>query len=174
MGTDEGMLKTPVCVYIGIGSNLDNPYWQVVAACTALAALPESRVLAQSPWYRNRALGPGEQANYLNGVVALETRLAPLVLLAALQAIEQQQGRTRTQRWAARTLDLDILLYGHYAITEPTLHVPHPRLYERYFVLYPLSMLAPQLVLPNGRSITACLADCPQHVLLEYSDRRHF
>ncbi|HEY9036475.1 MAG TPA: 2-amino-4-hydroxy-6-hydroxymethyldihydropteridine diphosphokinase [Pseudomonadales bacterium] len=139
-----------ITAYIGIGSNLDQPHSQVQRALTALAALPRSQLTDCSPWFGSKAVGPGVQADYVNGVARLETDLSPHDLLAALQSIEQQHGRLRTQRWAARTLDLDILLYGNERIADADLTVPHPRLLERAFVLQPLLALAPTLVLPDG------------------------
>src|SRR5690606_16070802 len=97
--------------YIALGSNLSNPRQQVEQALGALGQLPNSRVVAQSAWYESRAIGPGEQPDYINGVALIETSLEPHDLLNRLQAIEATQGRIREQRWAARTLDLDILLY---------------------------------------------------------------
>ncbi|HEY8386192.1 MAG TPA: 2-amino-4-hydroxy-6-hydroxymethyldihydropteridine diphosphokinase, partial [Porticoccaceae bacterium] len=131
--------------FIAIGSNLDNPRRQVADAVAALSGLQGSRLVALSPWYRSAAIGPGSQPDYLNGVARLTTRLSPRHLLAALQAIEHAQGRQRTEHWGPRTLDLDILLYGNEIIAEPDLIVPHPRLTQRNFVLYPLADLAPDL-----------------------------
>ncbi len=146
--------------YIAIGSNLDNPRQQVEKAVSALARLPQTRLAAVSPWYRSAAIGPGQQPDYLNGVARLDTGLDPRQLLAALQAIENDQGRQRGERWAARTLDLDILLYSDQVIAETGLTIPHPRLAERNFVLYPLVDLAPDLVLPDGTPLGALLAKC--------------
>ncbi len=142
-----------ITAYIGIGSNLDNPLQQVNAATKALAALPESSLLACSPWFGSTAIGPGQQPDYVNGVVALATDLSPDALLLALQAIEQQHDRQREQRWAARTLDLDILLYGDQRIDTPDLIVPHPRMLGRPFVLQPLLAIAADLTLPDGSQL---------------------
>src|SRR5690554_655835 len=139
--------------YIALGSNLDKPLSQVEQAVTAIAKL--GRITALSPWYRSKAVGPGEQADYINGVLGLETTLNADELLLALQAIEQQQGRVRTVHWGARTLDLDILLFGDNIIDEPHLQVPHPRMTERNFVIYPLHDIAHTLQLPNGESIAS-------------------
>lgn len=137
--------------YIALGSNLDAPLLQVENAVKALASL--GTVSAISPWYKSKAIGPGEQADYINGVACLETALEPDALLTALQAIEQQQGRTRTVRWGARTLDLDILLFGDSIIEQTHLQVPHPRMKERNFVIYPLYDIASTLALPTGESV---------------------
>ena len=146
-------------VYIGIGSNLAEPLTPVRHAITALKAIPASTLLAVSPWYGSHPVGgPAGQPDYINGVACLQTRLAPHALLDALQTIEQQQSRERHTRWGARTLDLDLLLYDDQLIHDERLTVPHPRMAERAFVLAPLADIAPQLVLPNGCSVTSLLS----------------
>lgn len=140
--------------YLGLGSNLASPHAQLHRALDALAQLPHTRLIAVSPFYGSTAIGPGTQPDYVNGAAQLETGLAPRDLLRALQDIERHQGRERgPERWLPRTLDLDILLYGDQHIDEPHLHIPHPRLHERNFVLLPLFDLAPDLVLPDGRAL---------------------
>jgi len=108
-------------------------------------------------------MGPEDQPDYINAVARLETWLEPHDLLRALQAIEQQHGRVRQLRWGARTLDLDLLLYGDAIIDRPELKVPHPGLHQRPFVLYPLQDIDPALMIPGmGRlsDITrACLPE---------------
>ena len=147
--------------YIGLGSNLAEPEHQLKQALAALAGLPQSRLIATAPLYRSAPMGPQEQPDYLNTVAALDTGLEPLQLLDALQAIEQRQGRVRDgERWGARTLDLDLLLYGDRVIDTPRLQVPHPGLGQRNFVLYPLYDLAPQLRLPDGRSVEQLRRAC--------------
>ena len=148
-------------VYIGIGSNLADPIAQVRQAVQSLDTLPQTRCLACSPLYRSKPLGPSGQPDYLNAVAALATTLPALELLAQLQAIETAQGRVRTIRWGPRTLDLDILLYGDVQLSEPRLIIPHPRLRERAFVLYPLRELAPGLRLPDGTTLAELLEQCP-------------
>lgn len=149
--------------YIGLGSNLDNPLEQVERAVKALAEL--GTITAQSPWYQSQAIGPGDQDDYINGVVALTTQLAPLQLLHALQAIENHQGRVRTVRWGERTLDLDILLYEQLELNSEELTIPHPYLCERAFVLYPLLDIAPELKLPKGQPISSFKAAVSQQKL---------
>lgn len=156
--------------FIAIGSNLDNPRRQVADAVAALSGLQGSRLVALSPWYRSAAIGPGSQPDYLNGVARLTTRLSPRHLLAALQAIEHAQGRQRTEHWGPRTLDLDILLYGNEIIAEPDLIVPHPRLTQRNFVLYPLADLAPDLIFPDGTPLKEVLAKCQQDGIVRDAD----
>jgi 2-amino-4-hydroxy-6-hydroxymethyldihydropteridine diphosphokinase len=142
-----------ITAYIGLGSNLDDPLNQIEQAALELAALPGCQLLALSPRYRSAPMGPADQPDYINAVAALATQLEPLALLDALQAIEQQHGRQRLLRWGARTLDLDLLLYGEQTIDHPRLMVPHPGMLERAFVLVPLADIAAQLVLADGQNV---------------------
>ncbi len=148
--------------YIALGSNLSGPLGQLQRATDALHELPDTRLERISRVYHSAAVGPGEQPDYLNAVVCVETSLAALDLLDALQAIETAQGRVRTERWGARTLDLDLLLYGDATIDCSRLRVPHPRMCERAFVLLPLAdIAAANLQLPNGEELAKLVAACP-------------
>ncbi|QIH10872.1 MULTISPECIES: 2-amino-4-hydroxy-6-hydroxymethyldihydropteridine diphosphokinase [unclassified Pseudomonas] len=148
-------------IYIGMGSNLAAPEEQLRSAVEALAQLPQSRLYGVSAFYQSDSLLPG-QPRYTNAVAALDSTLPPLALLDALQAIENQQGRERNERWGPRTLDLDILLFGDRLIDEPRLKVPHYHMQARPFVLYPLAELAPaDLQLADGRTLQELLAACP-------------
>lgn len=152
---------TGVRVFIGLGSNLDDPVTQLTRALAALQQLPQSRVLAQSSLYRSAPMGPADQPDYVNAVIELETALDALELLSRLQAIEQSQGRTRTGlRWGPRTLDLDLLLYGNEIIDLPTLKVPHPGMAVRNFVLYPLHEIARAMDVPGVGPLSALLKRC--------------
>lgn len=112
-------------VYIGLGSNLAEPLRQLQAALAAIAELPHSQLVTTSSFYASDPLGPPDQPRYVNAVAALDTELAPLELLDALQRIEQEQGRVRkAERWGPRTLDLDILLFGNRLLSEERLTVP--------------------------------------------------
>lgn len=152
--------------YIGLGSNLANPRAQVEQALAELAELPHSTLIARSSLYGSTAIGPGEQPNYVNAVALLQTELAPLALLDALQAIEQSHQRVRIEHWGPRTLDLDILLLDQQTIDSARLKVPHPYLPQRNFVLYPLSDITPDLQLPDGRGLQELLAQCPRDGLV--------
>lgn len=152
--------------YIGIGSNLANPRAQVVQAFTELNAIPNSRLMAKSALYSSTAIGPGEQPDYINAVALLQTELTPLVLLDALQAIEQNHQRVRIEHWGPRTLDLDILLLDQQIIDSDRLKVPHPYLTQRNFVLYPLADITPDLQLPDGVRLRQYLAQCPLNGLV--------
>lgn len=144
--------------YIGLGSNLGRPRQQISAALDALAQLPDTRLDRYSDFYRSAAIGPTGQPDYLNAVARLHTALEPVQLLARLHSIENAQGRERSVRWGPRTLDLDILLYGELILDSADLQIPHPRLAERNFVLYPLYDISPGLRLPNGTPLGALLA----------------
>jgi len=146
--------------FIALGSNLDDPESQLRRAVQQLHALRQTHVHDVSPVYQNPAVGPGEQPDYLNAVVALDSNLSPRELLQVLQTIENNQGRRRDIRWGARSLDLDILLYGDMRLDEPDLQIPHPRMLQRNFVLYPLFDIAPDLQLPDGSSLSSHLDSC--------------
>jgi 2-amino-4-hydroxy-6-hydroxymethyldihydropteridine diphosphokinase len=147
-------------VHVGLGSNLDDPRRQLESAFEALAALPESVLVARSSLYRSAPMGPADQPDYLNAVAALDTQLAPLALLDALQDIEQAQRRVRSRRWGPRTLDLDLLLYGDRQIDLPRLQVPHPGMHQRCFVLLPLLEVAGDIEIPERGRVSALLPDC--------------
>lgn len=160
-------------VYIGVGSNLNDPVAQVKTALAALDALPETCSVQHSSLYRSAPLtldAAVMQPDYINAVAALDTRLEPIQLLAELQALERCQGRTRgAQRWGARTLDLDLLLYADRQYKSEELTVPHPRLHERSFVLYPLFEIAPDLHVPGQGSVRDLAAYCRIHDTLSCS-----
>lgn len=147
-------------VFVGLGSNLDDPPRQLARAVQALSDLRQTRLMAVSPQYWTDPVGDQQQSEFLNAVVELETALEPLELLAELQRIEDEQGRTRDpeRRWGPRTLDLDLLLFGHQVLHDPQLVVPHPRLAIRAFVLVPLADLAPGLDVPAVGRVSALLA----------------
>ena len=146
-------------VYIAIGSNLASPLEQVNAAVTALAAIPDSRMVAVSSFYRTPPLGPQDQPDYLNAAVALDTHLQAEALLDHTQRIELQQGRQRkAERWGPRTLDLDIMLFGDAVINSERLTVPHYDMKNRGFMLWPLFEIAPELRFPDGPALRDVLA----------------
>lgn len=133
--------------FIGLGANLGDARAAVRAAMASIASLPGTQALAASSLYSSAPVGEGAQGpNYINAVLAVRTQLTAPALLAHLQDIENMAGRERPYANAPRTLDLDLLLYGDEEIRTPTLTVPHPRMYERAFVLQPLAQIAPQRV----------------------------
>jgi 2-amino-4-hydroxy-6-hydroxymethyldihydropteridine diphosphokinase len=140
-----------VPAYIGLGSNLDDPVAQLGRAFAELAELPVSCLIARSRLYRSAPLGGLSQPDYVNAVAAILTRLDAPVLLEALHGIERAHGRDRTagQRWAARTLDLDLLVQGELRLQSGPLEIPHPGIPLRNFVLLPLLEVAPFLQIPG-------------------------
>jgi 2-amino-4-hydroxy-6-hydroxymethyldihydropteridine diphosphokinase len=142
---------------IGLGSNLGDSRTIVIGAIDRLQRHPQIEVTAVSSWYRTAPVGP-PQPDYINGCAMIGTSLAPLDLLNVLQSIESEFGRVRREIWGARTLDLDLLLYGDLILDLPTLQIPHPRMLERAFVLVPLAEIAPNWIEPrSGDSIvTLC------------------
>ena len=135
-------MNRPDTAYVALGSNLDGPLAQLRRARRALNKLGEV-THASSVWRTAPVGGPPGQADYLNAVVALEPLTDdPQALLQELLALEAEQGRTRHVRWAARTLDLDLLAYGDRVLGTPSLTLPHPRLLERAFVAAPLCEVA--------------------------------
>jgi len=153
-------------VYIGLGSNLagamGEPVEQLKQALETLATHSQITLVNLSSNYRTKAIGPGAQPDYINAAALIETQLDPLDLLDQLQFIEQQHDRERGIRWGARTLDLDMLMYGNLTINTPRLTIPHPRIADRAFVLAPLLDLNPDLSLPDGQSVAKLLANCPE------------
>ena len=149
-------------VYLGLGANLNAPREQLNNAVLALQALPHCEFICVSHHYASKPMGPQDQPDYVNAVAALRTTLLPEQLLDLTQKIELDHGRVRKdERWGARTLDIDILLFGDHIINTERLTVPHYGLTEREFVVYPLLEIAPHTKLPNGTSlqtITAALA----------------
>ena len=140
----------PDYVYIGLGSNLDNPLQRIHSALSELRLLAVGKKIDVSSIYLTAPVGPQDQPDYYNAVAGFQTNLNPQQLLGQLQAIESHHQRQRTdEQWSARTLDLDLLLYADRIIHTPELEVPHPRISERAFVLKPLSDVAMNLDIPG-------------------------
>jgi 2-amino-4-hydroxy-6-hydroxymethyldihydropteridine diphosphokinase len=132
--------------HLALGSNLGDRLGFLRQAVRDLAATPGISVTAASRVYETAPVGGPEQGPYLNAVVALETDLDAHALLRVAHRIEDAAQRERKERWGARTLDVDVLLVGNERVDTPELTVPHPRLWERGFVLAPLADVAPDLV----------------------------
>lgn len=137
--------------FIGLGSNQGDSHRLLDRALAELAQLPRSVLVRCSPRYWTTPVGDADQPEFLNAVVELDTALEPLDLLARMQRIENDLGRARDpdRRWGPRTIDLDLLLFGHAVIRHADLVVPHPRLARRAFVLKPLADLVPKLEVPG-------------------------
>ncbi|MGE1197922.1 2-amino-4-hydroxy-6-hydroxymethyldihydropteridine diphosphokinase [Priestia megaterium] len=149
--------------YIALGSNIGNRMEHLKSGVTGLMKHSEIKVVAVSSVYETAPVGYTNQASFLNMVVKIQTTYSSEHLLDCLQAIEQTAGRKREIVWGPRTLDLDILLYSNEIIHTDRLSVPHPRMFERAFVMVPLNELAPSLILPVAEekveTITTRLSD---------------
>ncbi len=142
--------------FIGLGSNLQQPKEQVLSALKQLDNMPETSLLYNSALYQSAALtlpGSAVQDDYINAVAKLDTALSAEQLLQQLQAIENRQGRVRTEKWGARTLDLDILLYGDKMIATQELTIPHAQIRLRNFVIHPLFEIAGEINIPGLGSL---------------------
>ncbi|WP_213715199.1 2-amino-4-hydroxy-6-hydroxymethyldihydropteridine diphosphokinase [Cedecea lapagei] len=145
--------------YIALGSNQASPLEQVSSALDALAAIPQSRMVASSSFYRTPPLGPQDQPDYLNAAVILDTDLSAEALLDHTQRIELEHGRMRkAERWGPRTLDLDLMLFGDEVMHTERLTVPHYDMKNRAFMLVPLLEIAPECRFPDGQSVATILA----------------
>ncbi len=150
----------PGIAYLALGSNLGDREGHLTAAREAISDLPDTLIQRASSLYETAAWGTSEpQPNYLNAVVAVQTALTPVELWHHTAAIEQAQGRARNaKKNAARTLDIDLLLFDDIVINTTNLVLPHPRLHLRKFVLQPLLEIAPGINIPELGSAAALLA----------------
>lgn len=163
-------MQKKITAYIGLGSNLSDPRAQVIDAAKAIGDISASNVIALSSLYLSKPMGPQDQDDYINAVIALETSLSALELLDALQGIENSAGRVRKDnRWGARILDCDILLYGNESIRNERLTVPHYGMKLREFVLLPLAEIAPSLRLPDGSSISELASEISSNGIIQLS-----
>lgn len=154
------MTVAPTLAAVGLGANLGDPAAQLRAALRALAALPDTRLIAQSRLYHSTPMGP-PQPDYCNAACVLETTLRAEALLAACHNVEAQAGRVRgRERWLARELDIDLLVYGDVQCDTPGLHLPHPGIGERNFVLIPLAEVAPTMHIPGLGCVESLAAAC--------------
>lgn len=142
-----------VSAVIALGGNLGDPKANILAALKQIADHPDIELLKSSDLVESFALTSSgvdkAQPNYLNAVAEIATDLAPHQLLVALNLIEDQFGRVRSERWASRTLDIDIITYGDQAVDSPELVIPHPRAFQRAFVLVPWAQMDSSAVLPG-------------------------
>ncbi len=149
-------------IFVALGSNLGDRQAQIDEAVRRIAALPTTSVVAVAPVIETEPLlpphDPTPQPKYFNTVAELRSTLAPEPLLAALKDIERAMGRVTTTRWAARLIDLDLILYGARTHSSERLTLPHPGLTLRAFVLEPLAFLASELVLADGSTVAQQLA----------------
>lgn len=164
------MTIPPVIAYIGLGSNLSKPIEQVNNAINEIKKITQSQVKNVSALYLSKPMGPQDQDDYINAVLSLETSLPAIELLNSLQAIENKAGRVRKEnRWGARILDLDIILFGNHIINTERLTIPHYGMTEREFVLLPLAEIAPALQLPNGISVKLLCQNIANNAMVKLS-----
>ncbi|MCS5709452.1 2-amino-4-hydroxy-6-hydroxymethyldihydropteridine diphosphokinase [Candidatus Berkiella cookevillensis] len=142
----------PEVAYIGLGSNLEDPVYQVKSAIDEISQIKDITLQHQSSLYQTKPLGP-KQPDFVNAVISILTSLRPMELLDTLLNIEASRGRKREIKWGPRILDCDILLYGNQSIQIPALTVPHPEMTKRSFVLIPFFEIAPNFIFNDGKSL---------------------
>jgi len=153
--------KNDVTVYLALGSNLGDRKRYLDQAIQYMP--PSVRVIRSSSIYETEPWGYEKQPAFLNQVIEVQTTLPPPELLLYLKEIENQMGREETFRYGPRVIDIDILFYGSQRYEDDVLHIPHPRLTERAFVLVPLAEIAPDLMHPGaGKRISALLQEVDQ------------
>ena len=138
--------------YLGLGSNIGDREAFIVSAIEALGSAGV-KVVARSSLYETAPVGP-PQRDFINAVVAVDTGLEPSELLAVVKRIEAELGRTESEHWGPREIDLDILLFGDLMLEEAGITIPHPQLTKRQFVVVPLLEIDPDLVLPSGEPLS--------------------
>jgi 2-amino-4-hydroxy-6-hydroxymethyldihydropteridine diphosphokinase len=158
--------------FIGLGSNLGEPVANLESAVARLAREPGVTVEACSGFYQSAPVGVLDQPWFVNAVLKIATSLQPVELLDRLQQIERDLGRRPTRRWGERVLDLDVLLYDDLELSTDRLTIPHPRLWERLFVLRPLAELAPELRARDGRPIGTVIAQLERDQIVQPLSRR--
>ena len=154
--------------FIGLGSNVGDRLQYLQRAVKGLDAIGGVQIAKVSSVYETEPIGSATQAWFLNAVAEIDTSVSPAVLLMHTQGIERTLNRVTTYRWGPRTIDLDILLYGDEEVRTDTLQIPHLELRNRAFVMIPLLELVPDLILPDGTPVDACLTALtpPQRVCL--------
>lgn len=140
-------------IYIGLGSNIENPAMQIKSAIKALDELPGNKVLMNSGYYKSKPMGPKDQPDFVNAVIEIESVWSADELLKKCQLIEQKQGRVKNRHWGERPIDLDILLYADQQIKTEDLSVPHPGIDSRDFVYIPLLKINPDVQVPGRGSL---------------------
>ena len=165
-------LNSKMRCYIGLGSNLSQPLQQLNSAKDKIVNLPDTGLKKCSSIYQSTALTLDDepQNDYLNAVIEIETTLTAEMLLDSLQQIELSQGRVREKRWGARTIDLDILLYGNQEIKTGRLVVPHNEIENRNFVLIPLFQISPELEIPGKGILKNILNNVSDQALEKVSE----
>jgi 2-amino-4-hydroxy-6-hydroxymethyldihydropteridine diphosphokinase len=145
-------------VFVALGSNLDDPSWQVQSAFREIDDIPDASLVKVSSLYQTAPVGIADQPMFINAVAQIETTLSPHDFLRHLEGIEASHGRQRGERDGPRTLDLDILLFNDWQIDDEHLTTPHPRMHQRAFVLVPLAEIAPEALVPGHGTARELLA----------------
>jgi len=154
-------------IYLSLGSNMGDRKQNMSFAAKRLAEQQGLRLLRKSSLYLTEPWGEPDQEKFYNAVLEMETANLPWELLAQCQQVEREAGRERKVHWGPRTLDIDILWYGGQHIVTGDLHVPHPYLSERLYVMRPLSELVPHLEIPLKGRLDLLLAACPEEEEIE-------
>jgi 2-amino-4-hydroxy-6-hydroxymethyldihydropteridine diphosphokinase len=159
-------------VWLGLGSNLQQPVAQLQQALKRLGDTTGLEVLRTSSFYRTPPWGDEKQDDFINAVVQIETSLDPIPLLRVLQSIENVMGRQRSDgcRWGPRLIDIDLLLYGKQQFQSAELEIPHPRMFERAFVLKPLSELDANLEISGHGTVGELLQDLDCSGIIQVKD----
>ena len=152
-------------VFLALGANLGEPLVQIDAAVLALSEQSQINCIAMSPVYLSKPHGSQDQPDYMNAVMEIRTSLTPNKTLELLHKIENYLGRKRKIRWGARTLDLDIVLFGHVQMASEQLTIPHPRAHQREFVVKPLFDLDKDLSIPPHGKLSVLLQQLPVDTL---------
>jgi len=153
-------------VFVGLGSNMEEPMRQLTIARTHLSEHPQLGLSATSRVYLSSPQGPKNQPDFYNAVVQIHSALTPFALLDALHEIEEKMGRIRTRRWGERCIDLDLLLFDNLILQSDNLKIPHPRAHERRFVLDPLiELLGEQHKFPGKSSLGRLLSRCSEQAI---------
>ena len=159
-----------VRAYLALGTNLGSRAEQLATLASAARNLGQTsgiRVVLFSSVYESAPWGITDQPDFLNAVIGVDTELSPTDLLTRMKQIETDLGRTPGIRWGPRVIDIDLVLYDRLEIDETGLHVPHPRLLGRNFVVFPLLEIDPEAELPSGEKLcNACRCECREPRLI--------
>ena len=148
-------------LYIGIGSNLDNPVSQVSLAIKKLSELDVHHTMKVSDFYESPPMGPSNQSNYINAAVMFKCGESPEDILLLMKGIESSMGRNKgTVRWSERIIDLDIIMYGDMTYKSNILSIPHINAYERAFVLLPIMDISPDIYIPTQGYAKDLIREC--------------
>lgn len=160
----------PAICYLGLGSNIGNSNQNLLQAIQLIANINGIKVTQQASFYLSKAWGKTDQDNFVNTVIEIECQMTAEQLFVALQQIEKQMGRTKQEKWGPRIIDIDILTFADDVVNLPHLHIPHPYLTQRSFVLAPLYELNPHLMIATQGHIKTHIQEkqIKQDILTKY------